>query len=132
MDVDTIETLTTAIEFFRGRIVKDDWVGQATALMSAVSEVAPVASTVKLDSLRIVEGIGPKIETLLKSNGIPDLNALSEATEKRLREILFVAGSRYRMHDPTTWPQQAALAVAGKMEELKELQDRLKGGRDVG
>jgi hypothetical protein len=33
------------------------------------------------------------------------------------------------MHDPTTWPAQAKLAAAGKWDELKAMQDNLKGGR---
>jgi hypothetical protein len=46
-----------------------------------------------------------------------------------LREILEAAGSRYKMFDPATWPQQAGLAAQGKWEELKELQGKLSGGR---
>ena len=130
-DAGLIEKVTTAIEFFPGRIERDDWVGQATALIGTVAEVT-VPAGIKPDNLKIVEGIGPKIEKLLKDNGIADLSALSQAEEKRLREILFAAGSRYRIHDPTSWPGQAALAVAGKMDELNALQDRLKGGREVG
>ncbi|MEO1258460.1 MAG: hypothetical protein AAFZ15_06670 [Bacteroidota bacterium] len=130
-DANMIEQVTAAIEFFPGRIERDDWVGQATALIGTVEEVK-VPPGIKPDNLKIVEGIGPKIEKLLKDNGIADLLALSTAEEKRLREILFEAGSRYRIHDPTSWPGQAALAVAGKMDELTALQDRLKGGRDVG
>ena len=136
-DTNLIEKVTTAIEFFPGRIERDDWVGQATRLM-AIKEEAPEAlkaSAVlvkKMDDLKTVEGIGPKIEKLLKDNGIPDLATLSEAKEKRLREILFTAGSRYRIHDPTSWPEQAGLAVRGDWESLKDLQERLKGGRDVG
>jgi hypothetical protein len=33
------------------------------------------------------------------------------------------------MHTPTTWPQQAKLAADGKWDELKKLQDELKGGK---
>ena len=32
--------------------------------------------------------------------------------------------------DPTTWPEQIALAAAGKMDELKAWQEDLKGGRE--
>lgn len=129
-----INDVTAAIEFFPGRIERDDWVGQAKQLMAAAAEapVVAAANAIKMDNLRIVEGIGPKIEKLLKDNDVPDLNTLADASEKRLREILFSAGSRYRIHDPTTWPKQASLAVNGEMEQLQELQDKLKGGRDVG
>ena len=33
--------------------------------------------------------------------------------------------------DPTTWPQQAAMAADGKWDELKVWQDELDGGRVV-
>ncbi|RME13236.1 MAG: 50S ribosomal protein L17, partial [Bacteroidetes bacterium] len=36
---------------------------------------------------------------------------------------------RYKMHDPTTWPQQAALAAKGEWDKLAKLQKELKGGK---
>ncbi len=85
----------------------------------------------KLNDLKIVEGIGPKIEQLLQEGGINTWVELSEAPVERLREILEAAGSRYQIHDPSTWPAQAKFAVAGQWSELKEYQDMLIGGRDV-
>jgi chromosome segregation ATPase len=83
--------------------------------------------------LKIVEGIGPKIEKLLKDAGIPDLPALAATTEARLREILLeTGGERYRIHDPSTWPEQARLAANGAWDALKEYQDYLSGGREPG
>ena len=135
LDHHWIERLTAAIEFFPGRIERDDWVGQATRLMSIKEEapeaLAPTAVFSKnMEDLKIVEGIGPKIEQLLKDNGIADLNALAQAEENRLREILTNAGKRFRIHEPSSWPQQAELATQEKWDELKELQDRLIGGRE--
>lgn len=131
---DWTDRLTTAIEFFPGRIERDDWVGQATRLMEikADNPEALEASAVFVknpDDLKIVEGIGPKIEQLLKDGGISNLETLASAKEGRLREILTDAGKRYRLHDPTTWPVQAELAAKGEWDTLKELQDKLKGGR---
>ena len=82
----------------------------------------------KSDDLKVVEGIGPKIEGLLKDGGINDWAALAAATEDRLREILAAAGKRYQLANPATWSKQAELAAAGKWEELKEYQDFLSGG----
>jgi len=84
----------------------------------------------KLDDLKIVEGIGPKIETLLKEGGISTWAELAEASEDRLKEILDAAGPRYQIHDPSTWPAQSKFAAEGKWDELKEYQDVLIGGRD--
>lgn len=92
---------------------------------------AKKAKSPKLDDLKIVEGIGPKIEELLKAAGIDTWVKLSEAPVEQLREILEAAGSRYQIHDPGTWPAQAKFAAEGQWEELKEYQDMLIGGRDV-
>lgn len=81
------------------------------------------------NDLKIVEGIGPKIEQLLKNAGINTWAELANAPVDRLKEILSEAGDRYRLADPTTWSQQAALARDSKWGELKEYQDFLSGGR---
>ncbi len=83
----------------------------------------------KEDDLKIVEGIGPKIEQLLKAAGIKNWKALAKATVEEIQAILDRAGENYRLADPGTWPKQAALAVAGKWNELKAYQDQLKGGK---
>lgn len=82
------------------------------------------------DNLKVVEGIGPKIEELLKKNGIEDWSDLSRTSVDRLKEILATAGDRYRLAIPDTWPRQAELADAGNWVELKEYQDYLQGGID--
>lgn len=81
------------------------------------------------DNLRLIEGIGPKIEALLNDAGISTFNDLKASKLKALKAILAAAGSRYKMHDPSTWAKQAKLAAAGKMDELKKWQDELDGGK---
>jgi len=83
----------------------------------------------KPDDLKKIEGIGPKIAELLTNAGIPTFADLGSSSPDKLKEILTEAGSRYQMHDPTTWPDQAKLAANGKWDELKTLQDNLKGGK---
>jgi len=84
---------------------------------------------VKPDDLTIVEGIGPKINQVLHAAGIQSLFQLSESEVANLKEILSAAG--LKLADPTTWPQQARLAIAGDLETLKALQATLRGGRRV-
>lgn len=81
------------------------------------------------DDLKIVEGIGPKIEQLLNKEGILTFAQLANISPERIKEILVAAGSRFQMHDPTTWPQQSALARDDKWDELKAWQDELNKGR---
>lgn len=83
------------------------------------------------DNLKRIEGIGPKIESLLQAAGIYTFEQLSKSQEGRLREILLAEGPRYRIHNPATWPKQASFAAKGDWEELKKWQEELKGGREV-
>lgn len=83
----------------------------------------------KKDDLKIVEGIGPKIQELLKEGGIETWKALSETDSAQIRSILHAAGPRYRLADPATWPKQAEYAYLGDWEALKRYQATLKGGR---
>ncbi|MCB0665783.1 MAG: 50S ribosomal protein L27 [Saprospiraceae bacterium] len=92
------------------------------------SKPAPAAKKGKEADLKIIEGIGPKLESILKEAGITDLKVMSESDPEKLREILESAGNRYKMFNPDTWPKQAGLAAEGKWDELKEYQDRLDGG----
>lgn len=82
------------------------------------------------NDLKIIEGIGPKIEELFKTSGILTWKALSETSIDRCREILSKAGERFQIHDPSTWPRQAKLCYEGKWQELKDWQGILDGGRE--
>jgi len=90
----------------------------------------PSGATIKQDDLKMVEGIGPKIEGLLHAAGIKTWRQLAEAPVEKVQKILDDAGPRYRMHQPTTWAKQALLAAEGKWDELEAYQDRLIGGRE--
>jgi len=81
------------------------------------------------DELKRIEGIGPKISSLLQDAGIATFTQLAAADVEHLREILDAVN--LRIADPTTWPEQAALAAAGDWESLASLQSELKGGRRV-
>ncbi len=91
--------------------------------------IAPVAIESVADDLKIVEGIGPKIEGLLNADGIRTFAKLAATNPQHIAGLLSAAGPRFQIHNPQTWPQQAALARDGKWEELKALQERLVGGR---
>lgn len=91
----------------------------------------PSGKKIKQDDLKMVEGVGPKIEGLLNEGGIQTWEDLANAPTEKVQAILDEAGPRYRMHDPATWAKQAKLAHEAKWEELEDLQDRLDGGREV-
>jgi small subunit ribosomal protein S1 len=81
------------------------------------------------DDLKIIEGIGPKIEEVLNAAGINSYSDLSGKSADDIREILLAQSSRNKMFDPTTWPEQAQLAAEGKMDELQTLKESLKAGK---
>lgn len=94
----------------------------------ATAKKAATKKGTKADDLKKIEGIGPKIAGLLNDAGITTFTQLSKASKKKLADVLTAAGARFRLAKPDTWQQQAKLAAAGKLDELKKLQDELKGG----
>jgi predicted flap endonuclease-1-like 5' DNA nuclease len=80
------------------------------------------------NDLTVVEGIGPKINELFNNAGVKTFAQLAKQTVPQMRKVLDDGGSRFRIANPSTWAQQAALAAENKWEELKKLQDKLSGG----
>lgn len=87
------------------------------------------AAKAEADDLEKIEGIGPKIAGVLRSAGITTFAQLAATDVERLKEIL--QEGEIRIGDPTTWPEQAALAADGKWDEFDAFTDQLKGGRRV-
>jgi predicted flap endonuclease-1-like 5' DNA nuclease len=103
---------------------------KAEAAVEATSaKAAPAKKAATTDDLTKIEGVGPKIAGLLKADGIQNFADLAKAKQPKLQAILEAAGPRYKMHNPSTWPEQAKLAANGKWDELNKLQDKLKGGK---
>jgi predicted flap endonuclease-1-like 5' DNA nuclease len=92
----------------------------------------PAPPAAQVDDLKRIEGIGPRIAGLLQEAGITSFAQLANTSADRIREILEATNPNLlRLADPTTWPQQAALAAEGNWQAMEELQDELKGGRRV-
>ncbi len=108
-------------ELFIGRI--------ASELGTASADVPATAGA--RDDLEKVEGIGPKINELMLAAGISTFAQLASTPVERLREILAAAGPNFATHDPTTWPEQAALAAKGDWTAFKALTDELVAGKRV-
>ncbi len=89
----------------------------------AEEEAAPTTP----DSLKKLEGVGPKVEGVLNEAGISTFAQLASADVEKLREIL--ASAKLQMMDPSGWIEQAELATKGDWDALEKLQDELKGGR---
>lgn len=136
-DDELVDQVTDAIEFFPGRIARDNWVGQAAALYQTKQTnpealKKPKATPSNPNDLKVIEGVGPKIEELLNKGGITNWSELAGAPVAKLQEILDAAGDRYRIHDPGTWPKQAELLASGDFAGFKEYTDFLQGGKTPG
>jgi len=83
----------------------------------------------KIADFTIIEGIGPKLDKVLKDAGIYSMKNLSQTPVSKLKEIVHAAGKKFNFSDPASWPLQASLAADGQMKELKKLQEELIGGR---
>jgi predicted flap endonuclease-1-like 5' DNA nuclease len=92
-------------------------------------EILTYKRRINPDDLKLIEGIGPKIEELLNNEGIYKYEQLATTNVDMIRAILDKAGSRFRMHDPQSWASQADIADKGDWVKLKEFQEYLIGGR---
>lgn len=105
----------------------------ATAVSGIVFDAsaakAAFGKAVKQDDLKLVEGIGPKIEGMFKAAGIKTWEALSNATVADCQKVLDGGGNRYKIHDPASWPMQAKMCYEGKWAALAKWQDQHKAGK---
>jgi small subunit ribosomal protein S2 len=101
--------------------------GEPTIEPDTASESDDEAEPIPQDDLIRIEGIGPKISTVVFAAGITTFAELSSTDVERLEAILDEAG--IHTANPSTWPEQARLAAQGQWDDLKELQDRIKNGQ---
>jgi len=99
------------------------------ATKAETKEKAPTAAKKAADKLNKIEGIGPKIATVLNEAGVDSFATLATKSAEDIRAILDAAEGNFKAHDPGTWPKQAEMAAAGNWDELKAWQDELDGGK---
>ena len=104
-----------------------------------IAETPPVDKAVPqsaelppMDDLKIIEGIGPRLELILYNGGIRTFKELAETRVDRLKEIMIAAGKNPNFNDPSTWPEQARLLANGEMEKFKAYTKWLDGGKIPG
>nr|WP_299072016.1 hypothetical protein [uncultured Allomuricauda sp.] len=101
----------------------------AAIAFDANAAKAAFGKKIKQDDLKVVEGIGPKIEGLFHNFGIKTWKTLSETSVDKCQEVLNSGGDRYRIHDPASWPMQSKMAYEGAWKKLAKWQDEHKGGK---
>ncbi|GEM_PF-3402059 len=89
---------------------------------ATVTETPP--TSLEKDDLKVIRGIGPKMEAALHQAGITTYALLSQQTEESLLAIIQANGMRLA---PTigTWVEQAGYASRGDFDGLKALQEKL-------
>lgn len=68
-----------------------------------------VVNVAKKDDLKDIEGIGPKIETILLAAGIETIAQLAATSVAQLTAILAENVKRPQMYKPNVWVEQAKL-----------------------
>ena len=104
-----------------------------------IAETPPVGKAVPksaelppMDDLKIIEGIGPRLELILYNDGIRTFKELAETRVDKIKEIMIAAGKNPNFNDPSTWPEQARLLANGEMEKFKAYTKWLDGGKIPG
>jgi predicted flap endonuclease-1-like 5' DNA nuclease len=87
---------------------------------------APVIPKMTPDNLQAIEGIGPKVEQILKEGGVTTWKVLAETDIIKLRMILASAGDEYRLLDPVGWAAQAKMLMENDWEALRKHLEWLK------
>jgi len=82
------------------------------------------------DDLSVIDGIGPRVSSVLRSAGITSFSKLAEREDEEITGILLAENPNLtRLTDPSTWHEQARMAGDGDWEGLKALQDSIKEER---
>lgn len=100
---------------------------QATSQSQPPDAAVQVQREATPDDLQRIEGIGPKVSSVLNEAGITTFEALSRANPAEVQKTLNDAG--LQMMNPEGWIEQASLAAKGDWQGLERLQNELKGGR---
>jgi predicted flap endonuclease-1-like 5' DNA nuclease len=80
------------------------------------------------DDLTVIEGIGPKTDEWLRTNGVESFVQVAQLHADQLVDILDRGGPSFRLANPASWPQQALLAAENRWPDLKRFQNEMIEG----
>lgn len=81
------------------------------------------------EDLKFIQGMGEKIESLLKAKGIKTFADLAKASQSSVKEVLQNSGPRYKNKDPKPIIEQAKLIKQEKWNDLEKMQAKMNEGR---
>lgn len=110
-------TDTKEIKKVSKKVVKEtrDNVKKVVRRAKTVDQVANKTVVVKTtktknvakNDLKVIDGIGPKMEAVLNSAGVKSFKDLATSNVDQLKAALLKADNRYRLMDPSPWVQAA-------------------------
>lgn len=89
----------------------------------AAKNVAPVKNMAKVgvkDDLKIIYGVGPKLESVFNKNGIFSYADLAKADSTKIENILEEAGPTFKNVDTSDWKKQAEVGAADGTAALEK------------
>jgi large subunit ribosomal protein L21 len=109
------------------KIVKEKAPKVVKVAAPKVKKVSAPAVVSGGDDLKIIEGIGPKVASILIENGITTFQQLAGKGYDELKALMI--NNKQFLANPTNWARQSQLAADGKMAELDALKATLKNGK---
>ena len=88
--------------------------------------VKKVTKPAKIDDLKVVHTIGPKMESILNENGIFTYATLAKTSVKNLESMLEKSEVNAKTYNFTDWKNQAKLAANNDMKGLEVLKKEIK------
>lgn len=95
-------------------------------VIEAESKPVMVISEKEMNDIQKINGIGPKLEEVLHGSNIKSFQDILDTPMDTLKDIIKNAGSNFSLIDPSTWHDQAAIAVRGAWDEFEKFQDNMK------
>lgn len=100
----------------------------ASAAAAAAASLPSGVASYRDDDLEAIEGIGPKIAELLRNAGIGSFAQVAATPKEKFLSILEAGGPRFKLANPSTWAEQAALAAKGDWAGFDKLKKELDAG----
>jgi hypothetical protein len=88
----------------------------------------PGIAAFRQDDLEAIEGIGPKIAELMRASGISNFSQLAATPMDKIVSILDAGGPRFKLANPGTWCEQAALAAKNDWVGFDKIKKELIAG----
>ena len=82
------------------------------------------AASAKKDDLKLIYGIGPKMQSILAKEGVTTYAALSKMAKTKLQKIIDESGFAYKSYKANQWTQQAAYASKGQFTQMNAWVDK--------